>query len=332
MNDWQDTARADVAEVLRRAGLQVQASDGGLEVALDGCLPHALHPVVLNREMTAPMAAQLEASQGDVVVARFVNDLAADVLRARGIDFVDRAGNVHFRRPGFLIDIRGRRRPERAVPVHTRDEPPLVEAPASSLKVAVALVCRPELAAAPMRKIATAAGTSLGSVPRAIEALESGGFLLSRDRSERKLIRRGELAALWVEVFATKLRPRVRGSYFSPATSGWWEGVTAEEGLAFSGEVGAWLLDGYLRPSGALAYVTGDPLLVAARHRLRPDPAAGTVEIREQFWHFEWVPGRPTAPPLLVYADLIATAEPRLVEAAHHLREESDELRRLLLP
>lgn len=332
MGDWEGTGRADVAEVLRRAGLQVQASDGEFEVALDDCPPHVFRPVVVSREMTAPMAAQLETSAGDVVVAPYVNDLAADVLRARGIDFADRAGNVHLRRPGLLVDIRGRRRPARAVPVHTRDEPPLVEAPASSLKVAFALVCRPELAAAPMREIATAAGTSLGSVPRAIESLEAGGFLLRRDRSERKLIRRGELAALWAEVFATRLRPRLRGSYFTPAISQWWEGVTAEEGLAFSGEVGAWLLDGYLRPSAALAYVTGDPTLVAARRRLRPDPTAGTVEIREQFWHFEWEPGRPSAPPLLVYADLIATAEPRLVEAAHHLREEHDELRRLFLP
>ncbi|MGM0386869.1 MAG: type IV toxin-antitoxin system AbiEi family antitoxin, partial [Actinomycetota bacterium] len=211
-------------------------------------------------------------------------------------------------------------------------EPPLLGAPASSLKVAFVMVCRPEMAAAPMREIAIAAGTSLGSVPRAMESLEAGGFLLRRDRSERKLIRREELAGLWAEVFATRLRPRLRGSYFTPATPRWWEGMTAEEGLVFSGEVGAWLLDGYLRPAGALAYVTGDPLREAARHRLRPDPAAGTVEIREQFWHFGWEPGPPAAPPLLVYADLIASAEPRLVEAAHHLREENDELRRILLP
>lgn len=332
MDDWPDTVRADVAVVLRRAGLEVRASGGDLAVVLDGCPPHAFHPVVLGREMTAPMAAQLEASEGDVVVAHFVNDLAADVLRARGIDFADRAGNVHLRRPGFLIDVRGRRRPERSVPAHAKDEPPLVEAPASSLKVAFALVHRPELAAAPMREIATAAATSLGSVPRAMESLEAGGFLLRRDRSERKLIRRGELAALWAEVFATRLRPRLRGSYFTPANPRWWEGVAADDGLVFSGEIGAWLLDGYLRPSGALAYVTGDPLLVVARHRLRPDPVGGTVEIRKRFWNFGWEPGPPTAPPLLVYADLIATAEPRLVEAAHHLREENDELRRLLLP
>ncbi|NCD20183.1 MAG: hypothetical protein EOL89_09390 [Actinobacteria bacterium] len=323
---------AEVAEVLRRAGLQVRASGGDLEVLLDGCPPHSFRPVVLSREVTAPMAAQLEASAGDVVVAPFVNDLAADVLRARGIDFADCAGNVHLRRPGFLIDVRGRRRPERAVPVHPRDEPPLVEAPASSLKVAFALVCRPELAAAPMREIATAAGTSLGSLPRAMESLEAGGFLLRGDRANRKLIRREDLATLWVEVFATRLRPRLRGTFFTPSSPRWWEGVPAEEGLAFSGEVGAWLLDGYLRPSGALAYVTGDPRLAAARHRLRPDPAAGTVELRERFWHFAWEPGPPVAPALLVYADLIATAEPRVVEAAHHLREENDELRRLLLP
>ena len=55
-------------------------------------------------------------------------------------------------------------------------------------------------------------------------------------------------------------------------------------------------------------------------HRLRADPQ-GQVETLEAFWK---LPGADTAPdlvpPLLVYADLMATLDPRNLEVAKQIR------------
>jgi hypothetical protein len=60
------------------------------------------------------------------------------------------------------------------------------------------------------------------------------------------------------------------------------------------------------------------------RHRLRPDPE-GPIQILEKFWQFapvttsETPPG--VAPPLLVYADLLASRDPRNAEVAQMIKE-----------
>jgi hypothetical protein len=51
--------------------------------------------------------------------------------------------------------------------------------------------------------------------------------------------------------------------------------------------------------------------------RLAPE---GNTEILEMFWHPELIenPGN-TVPPLLIYADLMATTDPRNLEAAEEI-------------
>jgi len=56
-------------------------------------------------------------------------------------------------------------------------------------------------------------------------------------------------------------------------------------------------------------------------HRLRPDPE-GQIEILEKFWNLPSDPESPAiAPAILVYADLMATLEPRNSEAARMVWE-----------
>jgi len=57
-------------------------------------------------------------------------------------------------------------------------------------------------------------------------------------------------------------------------------------------------------------------------HRLRADPD-GEVEILDTFWNFPAETRQPDiVPPLLVYADLLATLDPRNLEIAKRIREE----------
>ena len=66
-------------------------------------------------------------------------------------------------------------------------------------------------------------------------------------------------------------------------------------------------------------------MALAKRQRLRADPA-GTLEIIDAFWHLDDMrTGQPTAPPLLVYADLHRTREPRNAEAAGLIRDQLEQ-------
>ena len=64
--------------------------------------------------------------------------------------------------------------------------------------------------------------------------------------------------------------------------------------------------------------------IFARPNALLPPPVRGNLEVLQKFWRFE-VPrlvGRiPHAPPLLIYADLMATGDARNLETAKLLRE-----------
>jgi len=92
-------------------------------------------------------------------------------------------------------------------------------------------------------------------------------------------------------------------------------------GAQWGAEVAAEKLTGYLRPHALTIYLhkeQGQKNLtrMVAEHKLRAD-AQGDIEILDAFWEFEDEKPMPeTVQPLLAYADLIATLDPRNLEAA----------------
>ena len=73
----------------------------------------------------------------------------------------------------------------------------------------------------------------------------------------------------------------------------------------------------YLEPGQACENLA---TLIGA-HRLRADPA-GDVEVLDTFWTFGTDATQPDlVPPLLVYADLVATLDARNLEVAKPIRE-----------
>src|SRR6185436_18312214 len=88
-------------------------------------------------------------------------------------------------------------------------------------------------------------------------------------------------------------------------------------------EIAAAKLTDYLMPEKAVIYADAVPPRLLAANQLKVDPE-GDVEILRRFWKPNRVAlntPRPdvlndVAPPLLVYADLMATADERNVETA----------------
>ena len=91
----------------------------------------------------------------------------------------------------------------------------------------------------------------------------------------------------------------------------------------WGGEIAAARMTGYLKPQTATIYVTGDPGKLILKNRMQKDPH-GNIEILETFWdHQRFNPNDDMVPPLLVYADLLATGDPRNLETAKIIYEQT---------
>jgi hypothetical protein len=92
----------------------------------------------------------------------------------------------------------------------------------------------------------------------------------------------------------------------------------------FGGESAAALMTNYLKPAVVTVYCTsGIPAQMVSRGRLRPDPT-GNVEFLNALFQLNRTPGLPdnVVYPELVYADLVASGDSRVLETAQLIRDQ----------
>lgn len=299
-------------------------------------MEHVYRPRLHGR-LTPTLAAVIEAGGGPpvLVVAPFVADSVAQVLRARGVDYVDLAGNVLLRGDGLLIDVRGRR-PDKDV---VEPGPRALNRPftRSGAQVTFCLLAWPDLVDRPVRDVAGVSGVSLGSVHAVLRDLESGGYLLTGSRG-RVLARAGELLDRWTEAYALSLAATLHLGYYRAADPSWWREAgeyLRAGGVELGGEAAAGVLDDRLRPVTVTLYAAEVPVQVLARYRCRRahDVEDANVIVRRRFWTVpsfdaDRQDGDGLVPAVLVYADLLLSGDPRQREHAHRLRTMNDRLTR----
>ncbi len=267
---------------------------------------------------------QLEpyGNKGVLVAPYLTAELAKHCRDKLGLQFIDTAGNAYLRAPGLYIFVRGERPQElAATTMGTRGG-----GTATALRVVFVLLCKPELLNAPYREIVTAAGVALGAVGWVFFDLERRGHVVGgRRKRNRRLVEATRLLDEWATNFPIKLRPKLNPRRFRAPDPGWWERARLEEGARWGGEVAAAKLTDYLKPATCTIYL--DPrkarealATLVRENRLRTDPK-GNIEILDAFWN---LPPEGThhdlVPPLLVYADLMATLDPRNLEVAKRIR------------
>jgi hypothetical protein len=273
-------------------------------------------PRLRTEEVGAVAALGQDLPHPLLVAAPYVNPQAAERARAIGLAFVDTAGNVHLRGPGLVVFVAGRRAPATARPPrHARGFT------AAGLRVVFALLLRPRLAALPYREIAAATGVALGTVAAVLDDLARRGHLAPGGDEERRLLAPRRLAEEWTLLYPTRLRPTLLLGRFTAADPAWWEKAPLDPARAvWGGDVAAARLTRQLVPARQTLYIWGAPDEVLLANRLRPD-ARGPVELLRAFWQpLDTPEAADVAPPLLVYADLMATGDPRAIEVAEVVR------------
>ena len=252
-----------------------------------------------------------------LLVTRYVNPNMAERLRQMAIPFLDTLGNAYLNDPPAYVYIQGNA-PQR----FPREAPTRAFAPAG-LRVVFALLCRQELAGAPFRTIAQTANVALGTVAWVLGDLEALGHLVDMGKRGRKLVNKQRLLERWVEAYPNQLRPKLFLGRCATEDPEWWKHAhIADFHACWGGEPAAALLTGHLKPEAATVYTRNPAGKFLAANRLRTDPR-GNVELLKTFWDptLDWTKPE-IAPPLLVYADLLATGDPRNIETARRIYDE----------
>lgn len=277
---------------------------------------------VKKRLTTATMGAamnQLERypRQG-LLVTEYVNPIMAERLRKLDMAFLDTAGNAYLNTPFMYVFSKGNKLAE---PLGKTSKTRAFQP--TGLKVVFALLCQPALVNAPYRDIATAAGVALGTVGWVMTDLKEQGYLIDMGKRGRRLTERERLVQRWVTAYPEQLRPKLlTGRYTIPDTGIWMDTVIEDYQACWGGEVAAAVLTRYLRPEHLTIYVKERTADLQLEMQLRKDPN-GNVELLNIFWGKGCEqPDHNVAPPLLVYADLLATGDPRNIETAKLIYEQ----------
>jgi len=270
-----------------------------------GLRPNALGLVLLQLDRLGNNA---------LLVADYVTPPLAEELKARGVEFIDVAGNAYLNRPPLLIWVKGEK------PL-THFEAPRATGRAfqpTGLRVLFAILCRPEIVDLPYREIAKQAGVAHGTVGWVIAEMPKMGYVAVVG-GKRRLMQPERLLQQWVDAYARSLRPKLQLGRYRAETLEWWTRVEPTDyGLVLGGEAAAVRLTKILRPGTLTFYGARIEPKLLLDQRLTPDDA-GNVEFLKRFWAFENDPPG-IAPDVLVYADLVTIGDARALEAAKQLQ------------
>ncbi len=292
----------------------IRVTQGGQDVCYAVEVRRSLQPATLGAALQ-----QLERwGPKAMLVTDHLAPALADELKARHIAFLDTAGNAYIDQSSLLVWVKGQKPAAKpaAVTMGRAFQP-------TGLQVVFALLCNPQAVNQPYRALADMAGVAHGTVGWVIPDLQQLGFVrdLNGKRGTRRLFQLDRLLDEWVTTYARVLRPRtLLGRYYVAALDGWQDWPLAEHGATWGGEPAAALLTDYLRPGELTIYADKLPALLAARMKFLKEPMPGhtaVVEVRKRFWNFAGDPGHmAVVPPVLVYADLLASGDARCIETA----------------
>lgn len=254
------------------------------------------------------------------------SNLGSELADGR-LSYVDAVGNCHIavgRGRHLLAHVEGRK-PARGTSARTAGRVP-------SHQLAFAILARPALIDAPVRDIAVAAGIGKTAAAENLNRLALQGFV-ARSRAGATLVRKRELLDRWLAAYADVLRPNaIIGTYRTQAVEPnaleqHMEAVWGGRRWALGGGAAAWRMTHDYRGPETVVHVEAAPL--DALRELRAIPArdgpltllraSGTIAYDGVAPHL--------AHPLLVYAEMAVSPDPRMREAAQELREQflSDE-------
>ncbi|MDJ0364176.1 type IV toxin-antitoxin system AbiEi family antitoxin [Hymenobacter sp. H14-R3] len=268
-----------------------------------------------------PAPDPASAKYPTLLVYDYVSSKLGAQLRAQGQYYADAVGNAWLRHPGLLVSVQGCAPP--------RAPRPAVISPAlqvQQLRLLFQLVLEPALSTYAVPKLAAHAQLPVLLVRRVLRSLAEQGFWQENTNLAGSKLCLPVPAHYWLARYAKTLRSRLNAHRYSPrnpATLARWYQQALPAECLWSGEAAAHLLlQTSAVPSSLTLYSQSPRSQLIKQLDLVPN-TQGQLEILNAFAPAAcFAPTDPRCvPPLLVYADLLASQKPFCDALAHQLWE-----------
>ncbi len=253
-------------------------------------------------------------AKGLMLLALDIPEQVAKNLRERHINYIDAAGNAFINSHDIFILIEGNK------PIKPQQSFQAKAFSKTGLKVIFQFLLHPDLINETIRNIANQADVSLDTAHKTIQGLKQLGYIIPLTKKDMGWNNRKELFEKWIGEYDTRLKPGLHvGNFRFVKETDFlqWKAIHLQDNTCWGGEPAGDLLTNYLRPEILTLYTTEPKMEVIKNYRVLPDPN-GYIRVYQKFWEGNETQNV-TAPPLLVYADLINTGDKRNIETAQKI-------------
>jgi hypothetical protein len=273
------------------------------------------HQVNTVEDMTSKNPDGTAGTDAPLLIADYVTPGAAEFLRQEGISYLDASGNCFLQSGTLLLFVEGQK------PKNRGQRKSIRAFNASGLKLIFLLLVREDVINRTYRDLAALVDISQGTVAYVMQDLKDLNFVEERGKN-RILRKREDLMDRWATGYTERLRSNLSRGRFrfveDKNPPEWQKSFSDSDSTRWGGEPGADLLTGNFRPELLTLYTREDTSTVCQELGAAPDPE-GSIEIMDLFWDPVALDTPDAAagstmehvPPLLIYADLVASADPR---------------------
>lgn len=261
-------------------------------------------------------------NKGFIIICRYIPMPVKNILQKEKINYLETSGNCFIDRKNFFLQISDQKVSKE------RETGKSKIWNAAGLRFVFAIIQNPDLLNQPYRTIANEAMVALGTVGKLIEDLQKEDYVKSGKKEDQTFLfleRKNELINKWAIIYNTVLRARLIVGRFRAIGTALKNNKKLPEGILWGGEMAGAKLTKFLRPEKLQLYISLQKTDVMKLLKLVPD-TEGDIELLNIFWNNEIQAGNKikiqAVPPLIVYADLLASHDSRNYETAERIKIE----------
>jgi hypothetical protein len=255
---------------------------------------------------------KIKKNEPAIVVADRILPGARTMLRNNGVAYLEANGNLFIRHKGLHLLIDTHLTAKKEKPATNR------AFTKTGLKAVFHLLNDRQAINRTYRQFATETGIALGNIKYIMDGLREAGFILDINDKVIQLKNVPELLQRWIAGYRETLKPALlKGTYRFWAKENYahWEQLdTGALSIFWGGEPAAEIMTQYLRAQQLTIYTAENNQWM---HDLKMIPGeGGDIAVYKKFWLQDYGQQPGLVPPLLVYADLLITEDPRCMETA----------------